>query len=88
MSIASRIFLAATLAAGLTVSGGAQAAVQGFSISLTDVTFERGSNLSAEAAAVRRTTKSTAGNTASEQWILQRDGDGRLHGLRHSAAVG
>jgi hypothetical protein len=51
MSIASRIFLAATLAAGLTVSGGAQAAVQGFSISLTDVTFERGSNLSAEAAA-------------------------------------
>ncbi len=51
MSIASRIFLAATLAAGLMVSGGAHAAVQGFSIALTDMTFERGSNLSAEAAA-------------------------------------
>jgi hypothetical protein len=51
MSIGSRIFLAATLVAGLMVPGGAQAAVQGFSISLTDVTFERGSNLSAEAAA-------------------------------------
>jgi len=50
MSIASRAFLAATLAAGLMVSGGAQAAVQGFSIALTDMTFERGSNLSAEAA--------------------------------------
>jgi hypothetical protein len=31
--------------------GGARAAVQGFSIALTDMTFERGSNLSAEAAA-------------------------------------
>jgi hypothetical protein len=51
MSITSRACLAATLAAGLLVSGGAQATVQGFSISLTDVTFERGSNLSAEAAA-------------------------------------
>jgi hypothetical protein len=50
MSIASRAFLAATLAAGLLVSGGAQAAVQGFSIALTDITFERSSNLSAEAA--------------------------------------
>jgi hypothetical protein len=39
MSIASRAFLAATLAAGLMVSGGAQAAVQGFSIALTDMTF-------------------------------------------------
>ena len=38
MSIASRIFLAATLAAGLMVSGGAHAAVQGFSIALTDLT--------------------------------------------------
>jgi hypothetical protein len=51
MSIASRLVLAATLAAGLMVSGGAQAAVQGFSIALTDVTFESGSGLSAEAAA-------------------------------------
>jgi hypothetical protein len=51
MSIASRIFLAATLSAGLVAPGGAQAAVQGFSITLTDMTFERGSNLSAAAAA-------------------------------------
>ena len=51
MSIASRTFLAATLAAGLMVSGAAQAAVQGFSIELTDMTFERGSGLTAEAAA-------------------------------------
>jgi hypothetical protein len=51
MSIAYRIFLAATLAAGLMVSGGAQAAVQRFSIALTDMTFQLGSNLSAEAAA-------------------------------------
>jgi hypothetical protein len=50
MSIASRIVLTA-FAAGLMVSGGAHAAVQGFSIALTDMTFERGSNLSAEAAA-------------------------------------
>jgi hypothetical protein len=51
MSIASRIFLAATLAAGLVASGGAQAAVQAFSITLSDMTFETGSGLSAEAAA-------------------------------------
>ena len=51
MSIASRIFLAATLAAGLVAPGGAQAAVQGFSITLSDMTFETGSGLSAEAAA-------------------------------------
>ena len=51
MSIAYRIVLAATLTAGLMVSGGAQAAVQGFSIALTDMTFQLGSNLSAEAAA-------------------------------------
>jgi hypothetical protein len=52
MSNASRIVLTAAFAAGLMVSGGAHAAVQGFSIALTDMTFERGSNLSAEAAAV------------------------------------
>lgn len=51
MWIASRIFLAATLAAGLLASGAAEAAVQGFSIALTDMTFETGSGLSAEAAA-------------------------------------
>jgi hypothetical protein len=52
MSIASRlVVLTAALAAGLLVSDGAHAAVQGFSIALTDMTFERGSNLSAEAAA-------------------------------------
>jgi hypothetical protein len=51
MSIESRAVLAATLAAGLMVSGGAHAAVQGFSIALTDMTFERGNGLSAEAAA-------------------------------------
>jgi hypothetical protein len=51
MSIAYRIFLAATLAAGLMVSGGAHAAVQRFSIALTDMTFQLGSGLSAEAAA-------------------------------------
>jgi hypothetical protein len=51
MSIASRIFLAAALAAGLMVSGGAQAALQGFSIALTDMTLGRGSDLTAEAAA-------------------------------------
>ena len=37
MSIASRIFLAAALAAGLMASGGAHAAVQGFSIDLGDL---------------------------------------------------
>jgi hypothetical protein len=51
MSIASRIFLTAALAAGLLIPAGAQAAVQEFMISLTDMTFERGSGLSAEAAA-------------------------------------
>ena len=53
MSIASRIFLAATLATGLVVASGARAvtSVPEFSISLTDMTFERGSGLSAEAAA-------------------------------------
>jgi hypothetical protein len=51
MSILSRMLLAATLTAGLMVPAGAQAAVQGFSIALTDMTFERGSNLSAAAAA-------------------------------------
>jgi hypothetical protein len=50
MSIASKVFLAVVFATGLAVTN-TQAAVQGFSISLTDVTFERGSNLSAEAAA-------------------------------------
>lgn len=50
MSIAAKISLAAAFAAVLAVTN-AQAAVQGFSIALTDVTFERGSNLSAEAAA-------------------------------------
>jgi len=38
MSIASKAFLAAMLAAGLMVSGGAQAAVQSFSIELSDLT--------------------------------------------------
>jgi hypothetical protein len=53
MSIASRIFLAAAFAAGLMVSGGAHAAVQGFSIALTDLTPEHNSSggLSAEVAA-------------------------------------
>lgn len=51
MSIASRIFLAAAFAATLMVSGGAHAAVEGFSIALTDMTFQRGSDLTAEAAA-------------------------------------
>jgi hypothetical protein len=39
MSIASRMFLAAVFAAGLAVPGGAHAAVQGFSIALTDMTL-------------------------------------------------
>jgi hypothetical protein len=51
MSIASRIFLAVAFVAGLLGPAGAQAAVQGFSIALTDMTFQLGSNLSAEAAA-------------------------------------
>jgi hypothetical protein len=50
MSIASRISLAAVFAAGLAVTT-AQAAVEGFSIALTDMTFERGADLTAEAAA-------------------------------------
>jgi hypothetical protein len=50
MSIASKISLAAAFAAVLAVTS-AHAAVQGFSIDLTDMTFERGSNLSAGAAA-------------------------------------
>ena len=50
MSIAAKISLAAAFAAVLAVTN-AQAAVQGFSIALTDMTFERGSNLSAQAAA-------------------------------------
>jgi hypothetical protein len=50
MSIASKISLAAAFAAVLAVTS-AHAAVQGFSIDLTDMTFERGGNLSAEAAA-------------------------------------
>ena len=50
MSNASKLSLVAACAMGLAVTS-AQAAVQGFSIALTDVTFERGSNLSAEAAA-------------------------------------
>src|ERR1700722_747993 len=51
MSIASKIVLTVMLAAGLMVSSGAQAAPQGFLIDLTNMTFERGSGLSAEAAA-------------------------------------
>ena len=50
MSIASKISLAAAFAAVLAVTS-AHAAAQGFSIDLTDMTFERGSNLSAGAAA-------------------------------------
>ena len=50
MSIVSKIALAGAFALGLATPS-AHAAVQGFSISLTDMTFERGSNLSAEAAA-------------------------------------
>ena len=53
MSTASRAFLAATLAAVLMVSGGAQAAVQGFSIELSDLTPHHNASggLSAEVAA-------------------------------------
>jgi hypothetical protein len=50
MSIASKICLAAAFAVGLAAPS-AQAAVQSFSITLSDMTFERGSGLSAEAAA-------------------------------------
>lgn len=49
MSIASKISLAVAFAAGLAVTS-AHATVQGFSIALTDMTFETGSDLSAEAA--------------------------------------
>ena len=57
MSIASRAFLAATLAAGLMVSGGAHAG-QGFSIDLGDPTdpltldWRAAGGLSAEVASV------------------------------------
>jgi hypothetical protein len=51
MLIASRMFLAAALAAGLLLPANAKAAPEGFLIDLTDMTFERGSGLSAEAAA-------------------------------------
>jgi hypothetical protein len=50
MSIASKIFLVSLLAAGLSTSG-ARAAVEAFSIDLSNMTFERGSDLTAEAAA-------------------------------------
>ena len=50
MSIASKITLAVAFAAGLAATS-AQAAPQGFLIDLTNMTFERGSGLSAEAAA-------------------------------------
>jgi hypothetical protein len=50
MSIASKLSLVAAFAAALAATS-AEAAVQGFSIALTDMTFERGSDLSAEAAA-------------------------------------
>ncbi len=50
MSIVSKISLAAAFALGLATTS-AQGAVQGLSIALTDMTFERGSNLSAQAAA-------------------------------------
>ncbi len=51
MLIATRMFLAAALAAGLLLPANAKAAPEGFLIDLTDMTFERGSGLSAEAAA-------------------------------------
>ncbi|HEY1781922.1 MAG TPA: PEP-CTERM sorting domain-containing protein [Roseiarcus sp.] len=50
MSIVSKLSLAAAFAVALAAPSGAQAAVQNFSISLTDMTFERGADLSAEAA--------------------------------------
>jgi hypothetical protein len=50
MSIASKLSLAVAFAAVLAVTS-AEAAVQGFSIALTDMTFETGSGLSADAAA-------------------------------------
>lgn len=51
MSIASKIALAIAFAAGLAATS-AHAAPQGFLIDLTNMTFERGSGLSAEAAAI------------------------------------
>ena len=57
MSIASKIFLAAALAAGLMAPGGAHAALQGFSIDLGDPTdpltldWSAAGGLSAEVAA-------------------------------------
>jgi hypothetical protein len=55
MSIAFRTFLAAALAAGLTIPGGADAAVHGFSLDLgtpsDPMTLDSGSGLSAEVAA-------------------------------------
>ncbi len=50
MSIVSKLSLAAVFAVALAAPSGAQAAVQSFSISLSDMTFERGADLSAEAA--------------------------------------
>jgi hypothetical protein len=50
MSIVLKISLAVALAAGLTATS-AHAAAPGFSITLSDMTFESGSGLSAEAAA-------------------------------------
>ena len=50
MSIVSKIALAGAFALGLATPS-AHAAVQGFSITLSDMTFETGSGLSAEAAA-------------------------------------
>ena len=65
MSIASRISLAATLAAGLMVSGGAHAAVQSFSIALTDLTphHSASGDLSAEVAAFGGQPRKTASST-------------------------
>jgi hypothetical protein len=84
MSIAYRIFLAATLAAGLMVSGGAQAAAQEFSITLSDMTFENGSGLSAEAAAFGDQAARPPSNNGSYSETLTGD----YAGHRHSAAFG
>jgi hypothetical protein len=55
MSIASRTFLAAAFAAGLTIPGGAHAALHGFSLDLgtpsDPMTLDSGTGLSAEVAA-------------------------------------
>jgi hypothetical protein len=50
VSIASKLSLAVAFAAGLAATT-AHAAVEGFSIALTDMAFERGADLAAEAAA-------------------------------------